>query len=199
MKRNYIIITILSAALFCACSSDTTATGRNTSTTQTVNDVLQQGLADSQQTSGGGTISTPDPTSTPTPVPEPAVEENVEEEEEPVILSTTEGIDIDLTSLSSTLVYSEVYNMMSIPENYIGKTIKMNGTYTYYRDDSSGLEYYSCIIKDATACCAQGIEFVPDNPEAIPADGADVTVVGVFDTYMEGEYMYCTLRDATIL
>ena len=199
MKKNYIIIGLLSAVLLTACSSDTTAAGRNNSSVQTVNDVLQQGLADNSQADGKVTISTPDPTSTPTPIPEQAAGDTGTAEEEPIVLSTTEGIDVDLTSLSATVVYSEVYNMMYDPESYIGKTIKMNGMYSYYKDDNSGQEYYSCIIKDATACCAQGIEFIPENPEAIPADGADVTVVGVFDTYMEGEYMYCTLRDATIL
>ena len=114
-------------------------------------------------------------------------------------LSEEVGIDVDLTSLSSTMVYSEVYNMMTIPEDYIGKVIKMEGAYSYYSDTSSGLEYHACIIQDATACCAQGVEFVPLNPEACPAEGGDVTVVGVFDTYMEGDYMYCTLRDAEIL
>ena len=88
---------------------------------------------------------------------------------------------------------------MYTPENYIGKVVKMNGQYSYYNDEASGMEYYACIIQDATACCAQGIEFVPDNPEACPEEGGEVTVVGVFDTYMEGEYMYCTLRNATIL
>ena len=197
MKRKYIIITILSAALLSACNNGSTAASRTGSTTQTVNDILQQGLE--EQAKDKVSISTPDPTSTPTPIPAPVQDAAEEKEEKPVVLSTTEGIDIDLTLLSSTLVYSEVYNMMYMPEEYIGKTIKMEGSYTYYRDDTSGAEYYSCIIKDATACCAQGIEFIPENPEAIPAEGEDVTVVGVFDTYMEGDYLYATLRDATIL
>ena len=31
------------------------------------------------------------------------------------------AVDVDLTELSSTMVYSEVYAMMTEPENYIGK------------------------------------------------------------------------------
>ena len=88
---------------------------------------------------------------------------------------------------------------MCAPQDYIGKTIKMDGIYTFMHDDTSGMDYYACIIKDATACCAQGIEFVPGNPEACPEEGGDVTVVGVFDVYQEGEYMYCTLSDAEVL
>ncbi|MBP5607478.1 MAG: hypothetical protein J6X66_04315 [Lachnospiraceae bacterium] len=198
MKRKILTACIALSVFLTACSGTVKTDTRTSGTTQTVNDILEQGLAEQEKKTA--TIYTPDPTSTPTPIPAPAVEEPVDEkEEEPVVLSTTEGIDIDLTSLSSTLVYSEVYNMMYMPEEYIGKTIKMQGYFSFYRDEVSGAEYYSCIIKDATACCAQGIEFIPGNPEAIPADGEDVTVVGVFDTYMEGDFLYATLRDATIL
>ena len=61
-----------------------------------------------------------------------------------------EGIDVDLTALSSTMVYSEVYNMMTSPEDYIGKTVKMKGMYSVYHDESTDKYYFACIIKDAT-------------------------------------------------
>ena len=44
---------------------------------------------------------------------------------------STDGVDVDLTRLSSTMVYSEVYNMMNAPGDYIGKTIKMTGQFVY--------------------------------------------------------------------
>ena len=66
--------------------------------------------------------------SAPTP-PQTALEQAAQTapapEETP--LSSTPGIDIDLTALSRTMVYSEVYNMMMTPENYIGKVVRMNG------------------------------------------------------------------------
>lgn len=60
-----------------------------------------------------------------------------------------EQIDVDLSSLSSTVVYSEVYNMMVGPEDY-------------------------------------------------PELGDTITVTGIFDTYIEGEYQYCQLIDAEL-
>ena len=39
----------------------------------------------------------------------------------------TAPVDLDLTVLSSTMVYSEVYNMMNEPEPYEGKMVKMQG------------------------------------------------------------------------
>ena len=54
-------------------------------------------------------------------------------------------IDIDLTGFSSTMIYAEVYNMMVSPEDYIGKTIKMNGLFSYYHDEDTDNEYFFCI------------------------------------------------------
>ena len=112
-------------------------------------------------------------------------------------------IDVDLTALSSTMVYSEVYNMMIQPDRYIGKTVKMQGSYYMFHDINTDLYYYSCIIQDATACCSQGLEFILTEdyayPEDYPAMGDEITVIGVFDTYMEGKDKYCTLRDSRLL
>lgn len=120
--------------------------------------------------------------------------------------SKSAGIDIDLTALSSTMVYSEVYNMMVTPENYIGKTVKMRGQLEIAQPlDADGNPdpqriYFSCIIADATACCAQGIEFVLAGehkyPEDYPQPGAEITVSGTFRTYEEDGYIYGQLYDA---
>ena len=113
--------------------------------------------------------------------------------------SNADKIDIDLTKLSSTMVYSEVYAMMYSPEEYFGKTIKMQGSLDIYTDDSTGKTYYACIISDATACCSQGIEFVLKNEQNYPEIGEVITVVGTFTTYAEGENEYCELIDAEMV
>lgn len=108
--------------------------------------------------------------------------------------------DVDLTKMSGTMVYSEVFNMLSAPEQYKGKTVKMNGTFNVYYTEATNTYFFACIVQDATACCAQGLEFVLKGEHIYPDDypelGEEITVTGVFDTYMEGEYEYCTLRDA---
>lgn len=106
--------------------------------------------------------------------------------------------DVDLTVLNSTMVYSEVYNMVTSPDSYLGKTVKMKGTFTYMKGDNR--YYFACLIADATACCSQGIEFVLKKggvfPDDYPRAGETITVVGIFDTYYEGESRYCQLKDA---
>ena len=130
--------------------------------------------------------------------PEPSLEPNADS----IPADSEEGIDVDLTVLSSTMVYSEVYNMMVSPEQYIGKTVKMDGLFAYYHDEATGNYYFACIIQDATACCAQGIEFVLTEDYTYPDDyleaDAEICVVGVFDTYEENGNTYCTLREASL-
>ena len=108
---------------------------------------------------------------------------------------------IDLTTLSATMVYSEVFMMMREPEDFIGKTVKMKGLFNYYHDEDSDISYYSCIIQDALACCSQGIEFELSKDQS-PVEltvGDTICVEGVFDTYVEGKNIYATLRDAKII
>ena len=108
--------------------------------------------------------------------------------------------DVDLTTLSSTMVYSEVYNMMYEPDRYLGKRIKMNGRFAVYENPNTGAVYTACIIMDATACCSQGLEFVLAGEHSYPADypepGTEITVVGTFQTYEENGYVDYHLVDA---
>lgn len=109
--------------------------------------------------------------------------------------------EVDLTQMSSTMKYSEVYNMLTTPENYIGKQVKMAGTFAVYEGENRS--YYACVIADASACCSQGIEFVLGGdaayPEDYPAVGEYITVTGVFDSYTEGALKYCQLIEAEII
>lgn len=115
---------------------------------------------------------------------------------------TTDENELDLTTLSSTMVYSEVFNMMCEPEKYEGRKIKMDGVFAVYEDTVNNRNYYACIIQDATACCQQGIEFVLSEEKQYPADypeiGSYLTVEGVFDTYEEDGMKYCQLIDSTM-
>lgn len=109
--------------------------------------------------------------------------------------------DVDVTEFSSTMVYSQVYQMMSEPESYCGKTAKMKGLYAVAETPEQ--TYFVCIIQDATACCAQGIEFVLTDdyayPDDYPSPNDEIVVAGTFSTYYEGEQLYCTLKDAVLL
>ena len=115
----------------------------------------------------------------------------------------SQSIDIDLTQMSSTMVFSEVYNMMMTPDDYQGKVIKMKGQFLTDIDTANNKRYYACLILDATACCAQGLGFVPKDgylyPEDFPEPDGEITVTGTFDYFWENEYIInCRLLDAEI-
>lgn len=125
--------------------------------------------------------------------PAPAASESVQ---------SADGIDVDLTKLISTMVYSEVYNMLYTPDDYIGKTVKMNGAFAYYEDPETKEQYFACIIADAMACCSQGLDFIPTDeytyPDDYPELNAEITVTGTFEIYEKNGIKYCRLANAAI-
>ena len=113
-----------------------------------------------------------------------------------------ENGELDLTVLSSTMVYSEVFNMLTMPEEYVGKTVIIKGQFTSYEDPDTKIRYFGCIIADATACCSQGLEFVLAGnhfyPQDYPNDGDEITIKGTFEIQEEGEYKYIVIADAVM-
>lgn len=199
-NRNYVLTAALALGLLLsACGGNDGAKSRGGSQAKDVNEVLESGqqAAESQKAESsqmGASQETVDIT---------AASRVVEESSEaPVDLKGADGTDIDLTKLSATMVFSEVYNIMVNPDSCMGKTIRMKGLVAIYHDETKDTDYYSCIVQDATACCAQGIEFkLADNyrfPDDYPPEGSEITVRGRFDVYKEGEYKYAVLKDAVL-
>ena len=115
----------------------------------------------------------------------------------------SENVDYDLTEMNSDMVYATVYQMMVDPEQYEGKTIRIDGSYYISKDEATGNCYHFCVIKDALACCAQGLEFVRKDAEKFneqdyPEQETEIIVQGTFETYKEpnDETMYCRITEA---
>ena len=182
MKKTVsVLLCLMTLFALCACGAESERP--NAGTTRTVEDVLNNGMS-----SSAPEPDLPESGSAPEPSSDPPSDSRYKE------------YDIDLTKLSSTMVYSEVYNMMTEPEGYLGKVVKVKGPFAVYEGESRN--YYACIIEDATACCAQGMEFIPADelvyPEDFPPLETQLTVVGVFDTYKEGDNVYCQLLNAEL-
>ena len=111
------------------------------------------------------------------------------------------AVDVDLSVMDSDMIYATVYQMMSDPEQYVGKTFRIEGKFYVTYDEMTKNQYYYCLIKDATECCAQGLEFVWGDgshiyPDEYPTDGTEVIVDGTFELYMENDSRYCRLANA---
>ncbi len=111
-------------------------------------------------------------------------------------------VDVDLTLLSDTVVLSEVADMLNNPQRYTDQVIRMEGTFNVVQNPVTGRYYFTCLIADAMACCAQGFEFVLTEdkvyPQDYPAQGDPIRVVGTFGTYLEEDTLYCQLENARL-
>ena len=119
--------------------------------------------------------------------------------------TSSNKIDVDLNNLNANVVYSQVFLMMTEPDKFIGKRIRMSGQFNVYvpqEGNPSGVtEYYAIIIADAQACCQQGIEFVwPGHtyPDGFPEVKSNASVTGIFEVYEENGKKYCRLIADTV-
>ena len=139
-------------------------------------------------------------------------EEKTEEKKAEKAASTTDAsasgdVDIDITSMSSDMIYSTVYQLMMDPQSYVGKQIKIKGNYYSQWFEDTQQYYHFVIIQDATACCQQGLEFVWEDgshvyPDEYPAENTEVEVIGTFETYKDNpddEFDYCRLGNAKMV
>ena len=167
----------------------------------------------SEKDAGNDTPSSDVEVSAPTEsIPAPNEQETPDEQqtpEEPEQTQTSaDGVEVDLTVLSSTMVYSEVYNMLyNDPAHYLGKTVKARGTFSIYQLVADGVLQpdpvsYACIISDAAACCAEGMEFVLKDDLAYSDDypelGAEIIVIGEFQSYEENGMIWYHLVNARL-
>lgn len=190
MKRiSCLLLAVCMAVSLCACKNDS-----------------EKG-AENNTPSSDGEISAPAET-IPTPDAQETQGEQQSPEEAEQAQTSADGVDVDLTVLSSTMVYSEVYSMLyNDPAHYLGKTVKARGTFSIYQLVTDGVLQpdpvsYACIISDAAACCAEGVEFVLEGdytyPDDYPELGTEITVIGEFQSYEENGVTWYHLVNARL-
>ena len=107
---------------------------------------------------------------------------------------------IHLTNMNKDMVYATFYQLMVEPDKYIRKTLCSDGLYYTGQNEKTGTYYHYSIIKDALACCSQGLEFVWGDvlhvySDEYPKDETEIEVKGTFETYKEpgDDTLYCHL------
>ena len=114
-------------------------------------------------------------------------------------------VDIDLTVLSATVLSAELMNIIINSEDYLGKTIRVSGTYYNLFFEQTGSYYHYVITKAGDECCQEGMEFRlsgdPVFPDDFPRMRTIIEVEGVFSTYEElgREYYYLAVDDIFLL
>ena len=150
----------------------------------------------------GGKASAPSSSAAPNPAPS----SSVTSPEAPV--QDAGAVDMDLTTLSSTMVFAEVSSLVYDPIPYLGQRVRMEGifsvdhAYTMEGEVDYSQNYFYCIIEDALACCAQGLEFSLAGdyayPEDYPAEGDTIRVVGTVEFFEENGFRHLRLGDAVL-
>ena len=120
------------------------------------------------------------------------------------IATEAEGIDVDLTMLSSTIAYAKVNSIMEKPDEYLGQTIKIRGPFDAFYYERTGVYYSYVLIEDIAACCMQRMEFIVNGQHTYPDDFPEketmIELVGVFGSYDElsNTYYYLAVDEIVI-
>ena len=112
---------------------------------------------------------------------------------------------VDFTRLSGIMRTATFHVIMMNPDDYIGKTIRVNGSYLYMFDDATGLYYHFVMGGGGDNCCGMGFEIRLSGDFVFPDDYPDINamidVTGVLNEYEElGRlYLYLAIDDITVL
>lgn len=94
-------------------------------------------------------------------------------------------IQWDLTRLGYTMAYAQMYDMLTNPANYVGQTLKLRGTYYGPQPEGADEPYHLILVKDETACCEIGMEFVVTGDTSaltFPKEDAPIELTGLIST-----------------
>ena len=179
VKTGRITDKVLALAMILAltgCRDRSMPNNRVINKTKTVTDVMEAQAAPAAETAPAETATT-----------EPAASEE----------TAYDTIDIDLTQSSETMLYSEVVDMGTSVENYVGKVIRVHGQYMLFHDEMSSNSYPTVIVLDATKCCATGLVFDLEQ-DNYPQEDQEFTVIGVLDRPDSEDCPFPILKHAVI-
>jgi hypothetical protein len=112
-------------------------------------------------------------------------------------------IDVDLTALSDVMQQAMLLNIVTKPENYLGKTMKIEGEYDSWCPGNVPIDCSHFILfSDAAACCKTGFEFRCNDGKTnnYPEKDAKIRIVGVISSYkMSGRSLYYLATDDVVI
>ena len=100
-------------------------------------------------------------------------------------------VDVDLTVLNAIMLSGELNNIfVNNPNNYIGKTIKVNGTYTESFPGENNEIFHFVLVYIDSCCTPRPIMFFPAGEFISPELGTQIEVTGIFNEFPEYDLYY---------
>lgn len=101
-------------------------------------------------------------------------EESVEKKEQ--------VIDLDVASMSDVLAYSTLENIMYNPDEYIGKTVRIQGSFYYEYYKELDMKFFAILLMDETDCCMAFAEIEMGEGIEYPQVGQEFLIIGEVKT-----------------
>ncbi|MFI3326428.1 MAG: hypothetical protein R3Y35_09670 [Clostridia bacterium] len=85
-------------------------------------------------------------------------------------------IDYDLTSVSDTVMLSQIINLIYAPEEYENTFFKVTGMFQEYELTDSDDMIYFIVIYDEAGCCPYGVELRFTEEIDLPENYEEITI-----------------------
>lgn len=100
---------------------------------------------------------------------------------------------LDLSDMSYTMAYAQVYSMVMAPKRHQGETLKIKGSYYGFQTED-GQDVHLILIMDEAGCCEVGMEFqITGNlawPQDYPPNNSIILLTGLLDIIHHGDNPY---------
>lgn len=114
------------------------------------------------------------------------------------------SVDVDLSALSSTMAQAKFINIMQNSDDYLGRTIRVQGPYFSMPFPQTDEHLHFVMVIEGDECCRMGFEFMVSGdtvyPYDYPAQYAMIEIVGIISMLEEfGQYFLYIATDEIVL
>lgn len=106
-------------------------------------------------------------------------------------------IDVDVAAMSDVMAYSTLENIMYNPTEYLGKVVRVQGSFYYEYYQELDMKFFAILLMDETDCCMAFAEVEIQDGVEYPQVGQECMLIGEVKTkIIDGqEYAYLDVSE----
>jgi uncharacterized membrane protein YcgQ (UPF0703/DUF1980 family) len=113
-------------------------------------------------------------------------------------VNVSQGEEVDtreVIEIGEKMFVGQMNDIYLNPDDYLGRTIRYEGFYTYFENEETG-QRYDCIVRNGPGCCGydSSVGFEVDWKGDLPTVDDWCSVQGVVDIYKENGLDYIVVR-----